>query len=252
MKSSIIHGDALAVLESGKLDGKVDLVVTSPPYDDLRSYNGYEFNAAGMLAGLYRAVKKGGVVVWNVADATKNGGRTGTSFRQALAAQAAGFIIHDVMIWSKPNPAYQHPNRYTNAFEYVFVFSKGKPAVFNGERISCSQAGKAASRWRSSADGGWDKTGARGEIQATKMHSNVWTWRAGAKPGPEHPASYPIELPLMAVRTWTRKGGLVLDPMNGSGTTCLAAKRLGRRWIGIDVSADYCALAEQRLAAELA
>lgn len=82
-------------------DNSIDLVVTSPPYDGLREYNGYSFDFENTAKELYRIVKDGGVVVWVVGDATINGSETGTSFRQALYFMSCGFNLHDTMIYQK-------------------------------------------------------------------------------------------------------------------------------------------------------
>ena len=116
----------------------IDLVVTSPPYDNLRTYNGFSFNFEFVAKQLYRVVKQGGVVVWIVSDSTVNGSETGTSFKQALYFKQIGFNIHDTMIWQKISP-FTHKNRYIADFEYMFVFSKGKPKTAN---IICDRKNK--------------------------------------------------------------------------------------------------------------
>ena len=113
-------------------DECIDLVVTSPPYDGLRTYNGYCFDFENLAKGLYRVLKQGGVVVCIVNDATVNGSETGTSFRQALYFMECGFKLHDTMIWAKDGGGALGSNRcYTQNFEYMFILSKGKPKTFN-------------------------------------------------------------------------------------------------------------------------
>ena len=110
----------------------VDLVVTSPPYDNLRNYNGFSFDLDGMITELSRIVKLGGVIVWIVSDATINGSETGTSFRQALKFMEKGFNLHDTMIWCKDGGGAVGSNLcYTQNFEYMFVLSNGKPKSVN-------------------------------------------------------------------------------------------------------------------------
>src|SRR5690554_2573254 len=135
------------------LDNFIDLTVTSPPYDNLRTYNGYSFDFENIAKELFRVTKQGGVVVWVVGDATVKGSETGASFRQALYFKEIGFNLHDTMIFRKPNPVPQFPTikRYTNDFEYMFVFSKGQPNTFNPLETRCKTAGRKVNRNTKSA-----------------------------------------------------------------------------------------------------
>ena len=147
--SDLIHGDCLEVMKDIP-DGSVDMVLTSPPYDNLRDY-GKDFKGWGdhilkpCLGEIYRTLKDGGICVWIVADATIKGSETGTSFKQALYAMDCGFSLHDTMIWNKPNPIPRTHKRYEQAFEYMFVFVKGKIKTFNPMMIPCKNAGKKRS-----------------------------------------------------------------------------------------------------------
>jgi DNA modification methylase len=128
--NKIICGDCLEVMKKIP-DGSVDLVLTSPPYDNLRTYNGYNFDFEGIAKELHRVTKDGGVIVWVVGDATIKGSETGTSFKQALYFKEIGFNLHDTMIYHKNNyPPLTH-NRYEQCFEYMFVFSKRYLKSFN-------------------------------------------------------------------------------------------------------------------------
>jgi len=111
----------------------VDLTVTSPPYDNLRIYDGYCFDFESVAKELFRITKEGGVVVWIVNDETKNGSETGTSFRQALYFMQVGFNLHDTMIWNKNgfSAVGALKTRYSPVFEYMFIFTKGKLKTFN-------------------------------------------------------------------------------------------------------------------------
>lgn len=235
-------------------DGFVDLVVTSPPYDNLRTYNGYEWDFEGLANELFRVVKKGGVVVWVVGDATINGSETGTSFRQALYFKEVGFNLHDTMIYQTGKPPMTH-KRYEQNFEYMFVLTRGQPETFNPirsvkNRIELVARNKA---WRREKDGSHDM-GLVG-LGEDKIIGNVWYIESGVRNDVicyEHPATYPEQLAKDHILSWSNEGDLVYDPFMGSGTTAKAAHQLNRRWIGSEISAEYCELAEKRLAPYLA
>lgn len=234
-------------------DGSIDLTVTSPPYDNLRTYNGTLNDWTpekwqGVIRELFRVTKYGGVVVWVVGDATINGSETGTSFRQALYAVECGFRLHDTMIYQKANYAPQNSGRYEQAFEFMFVWAKGKPAAFNALRVPCKGI-IGGSRFRQ-ADGTLKvHTGALGASE-TKPRHNVWEYTLGeyrqAKLG--HPAPAPSALARDHILSWSNPGDLVLDPFMGSGTTGKMALVHGRRFIGIERDPGYLEIAKQRIA----
>lgn len=239
-------------------DACIDLTVTSPPYDNLRTYNGYSWDITSVVAQLYRVTKRGGVVVWVVSDATKGGSETGTSFRHALAFMGAGFNLHDTMIYCKHNPPpVGGGNRYFQAFEYMFVFSKGSPKTFNAltepRRNICND--KRTHRVKSftrNADGTTTKKAVTIN-QGNPKRRNVWTYLVGGgntsndKAAFKHPAMFPEQLAADHISTWTNPGDIVLDPFMGSGTTGKMAILSDRHYIGFEISNDYCQLAEQRV-----
>jgi len=249
--NTIIEGDCLEVMADWP-DGCVDLVVTSPPYDDLRDYRGYHFDFQAIAGQLFRIVKDGGIVVWVVGDAVKDGSETGTSFRQALQFMHIGFRLHDTMIYNRPC-AYPGNTRYSQDFEYMFVCTKGKPITTNIIKdIRSLTAGRSAIKKNKLLKSGLrtDETGTRLRPEF-KERPNIWTYNAGGGHNDpiahEHPAIFPEKLAIDHVKSWSNKGDIVLDPMNGSGTTAKAAKKLGRRYIGIDISSEYCEIARKRL-----
>ncbi len=129
--ATILCGDAAEMLQKHVPADSIACVVTSPPYDDLRSYGGkgkVEWDFKGIARELFNVLTPGGVLCWNVGDATIKGCETLTSFRQALHfVDAVGFRMHDTMIWQKPNFSNPSHGRYHQVFEYVFILSKGKP-----------------------------------------------------------------------------------------------------------------------------
>jgi site-specific DNA-methyltransferase (adenine-specific) len=239
------------------------LTITSPPYDDIRDYNGYNFNdeiLSNIIKQLYRITANGGVVVWIVGDATTNGSESGSSFKQALKFMEAGFKLHDTMIYEKNTssfPAKRNGNRYTQIFEYMFVFCKGKLKTAN---LICDKPNKWAGHTN------WGKNTNRlknGELQETSdikpvpdfsPRNNIWKYNVGKgfnstdKESHEHPAIFPEKLAEDHILSWSAEGDIVLDPFSGSGTTCKMAKKNGRKYIGIDISKEYCLLAETILA----
>lgn len=251
--NKIIHSDCLDIMWSFN-DESIDLVVTSPPYDELRNYNGYKFNFEGIVKELFRVMKKGGVVVWVVGDATIDGSETGTSFKQALFFKEVGFNLHDTMIFKKRNPIPQvYRKRYTNEFEYMFVFSKGLVKVHNPIMVNCLHAGLKLSgtTYKNYSKDIQVRQKMAKPVKDKKIKGNIWGYVVGKnkedQAAKEHPAPFPLKLAEDHILSWTNKGDLVLDPLCGSGTTCVAAKILGRNYIGIDISKKYCDLAKKRI-----
>lgn len=229
----------------------VDCVVTSPPYDKLRNYKGYEFNCAGIAKELFRVMKVGGVVVWVVGDAIVKGNKTLTSFRQALIFQDAGFNVHDVMIYKKKNTPFMRSNAYTNCYEFMFVFSKGSPKTFNPLKEPTVRNGYEMLVHNKGADGVNKKV--LKELKKEKTRTNIWEYAVGLggttkdKIAFKHPAVFPEKLVIDHVLTWTNENDLIFDPMCGSGTTCKIAKILNRNFIGCDISKEYVELTKERL-----
>lgn len=231
----------------------VDLVVTSPPYDSLRKYNNdYEWNmdkCEKIISGLYRVLKPGGVVVWVVGDQTQKGSETGTSFRQALAFIKQGFLLNDTMIWRKKNPLPQVKQpRYNQVFEYMFVFSKGKPKTFNPIMVPCKCAGQDYDSTCKNMGGENGRTKKSFKINKEKVKDNVWDI-AIAQNHTSHPAVFPLELVVDHILSWSNEGDTVLDPFMGSGTTGIAAVQNGRRFIGVEIAKPYYDEALERIKA---
>ena len=216
----------------------IDLTVTSPPYDGLRTYNGYSFPFEDIAKELFRVTKQGGVVVWIVGDATMNGSESGTSFKQALFFKEIGFNLHDTMIWRKPNPIPTQNTRYQQEFEYMFVFSKGKPKTFNPIRVKSKCAGTKVKKHRATkSKHNYNNEGSY-IVADTKMIGNVWEI-ANVKNDSKHPAIFPFELAEKHIQTWSNENDIVYDPFMGSGTTLIVAKNNKRKFIGNEINKEY-------------
>jgi len=259
--NQIICGDNVETMKDWPSEC-VDLVVTSPPYDDLRDYKGYVFDFEGVAEQLYRVIRSGGVVVWVVGDATVDGSETGTSFRQALHFKHLGFNLHDTMIYHKDSCPFPETTRYYPSFEYMFVLTKGKPSNVNliADKPNKRYGEKVASSTQRMPDGktyaiSAAKTNPKKSIKLFGVRQNIWKYSPGYKKSAsddvayEHPATFPEQLAKDHIISWSNPNNLILDCMSGSGTTCVAAKMLGRNYIGIDISEEYCGIARQRLEA---
>lgn len=240
-------------------EGSVDLTVTSPPYDNLRTYNGTagdwnEGKWQQIIDQLYRVTKPGGVVVWVVGDATINGSETGTSFKQALWAMRCGFRLHDTMIYEKAGMM-PTQDRYYSVFEYMFVLSKGKPQALNFIADHANKKPGATRKKEASINKGRRKEAAGGGWIVSpefSRRSNIWRYAAGhdSRGDPslkDHPAIFPEKLAQDHILSWSNEGDTVFDPFLGSGTTGKMAILHGRDFIGIEREPTYYAIAEKRI-----
>ena len=251
MINQIHHGDCIDVMRKMKADS-IDLTVTSPPYDNLRNYNGYSFDFESVASELYRITKVGGIVVWIVADATVKGSETGTSFKQALGFVDAGFNLHDTMIWDKQNcSSVGSMNRYENTFEYMFILSKGKPKVANIIKDKPNKrAGEIQNGSIRQADGTVRRTSNYGKktIADFGRRANVWrVFPAKSKSERLHPAPFPEALAKDHIISWSNPGDVVFDPFAGSGTTAKMALLNNRRYVGAEISSEYVEIARCRI-----
>ena len=259
--NKIITGDCLEVMKDIP-DNSVDMVLTSPPYDNLRDYKGYVFNFEGIAKELFRIIKVGGVVVWVVGDATINGSETGTSFKQALYFKEIGFNLHDTMIYEKTGCPFPERNRYYPIFEYMFILSKGKPKTANliKDRENIYAGAKVARKAHArQVDGSVRENSAQRidpdrRLKDMGVRYNIWRITSSRNKNSgtgNHPAIFPEALARDHILSWSNKGDIILDPMNGSGTTTKMAKLLNREYIGIEISPEYCKIAEERLRQEV-
>ena len=219
-------------------DGFVDCVVTSPPYDDLRDYEGYSFDFESIAQELYRVIKTDGVIVWVVGDQVINGSESGTSFKQALYFKEIGFKLWDTMIYEKNSPRFaghHKGNRYTQIFEYMFILTKGKPI----SQLIIDKPNK----WAGHKD--WSGK-MKNTVAEFGVRHNIWRYVTSFN-SYGHPAPFPLELAEDHIRSWTKLDEIVYDPFMGSGTTAEAALRLGRKFIGSEVSENYCQMINKRI-----
>jgi len=254
----LILGDCLEKMNDIP-DGSVDLTVTSPPYDNLRTYNNSldwgDHVWKPVLEELFRITKLGGVVVWVVGDATIKGSETGTSFKQALWAKECGFNLHDTMIFEKKNPLPTDSRyRYYSCFEYMFVFSKGKVNAFNPIKEPTTGTRKTyKSSWGRKDDKMILSTGKERTVQNEKIKRNIFQYGISLnvatkdKNAFKHPAIFPEKLAHDHIISWSNEGDLVFDPFMGSGTTAKMAIELNRDFIGIEKDPDYFKIAQERI-----
>jgi site-specific DNA-methyltransferase (adenine-specific) len=255
--NKVTHCDCVQGMERFP-EGSIDLVVTSPPYDDLRQYQGYNFCYESVAKGLFRVLRPGGVVVWVVGDETVGGSETGTSFKQALYFKEIGFNLHDTMIYMRNSVKHPDLTRYYNCFQYMFVFSKGKPTTINliKDHKNKTAGKKETSKLQREKDGSWATRASVKKVVVRPEYSvrwNIWTYDVGSLVMAEdrlwvgHPAIFPLKLPEDHIKSWTNENDIVFDPMCGSGQTLIAAKKLNRRFVGMDICEDYCELSRKRL-----
>lgn len=241
--------ECVEFLQENISDNFIDLTVTSPPYDSLRDYNGFKFDYRNLAKELFRITKVGGVVVWIVGDETKDFRESLSSFKQAIYfVEDAGFNLLDTMIYQKKNvpPTYPNMKRYVPSFEYMFIFSKGKPKTFNPiiDRKNLYAGETKTGDTQRQKDGSTKKV--RGYIpKEFGMRFNSWIYDVGKNKDTKdslafkHPARFPEKLAEDHIVTWSNEKDIVLDPMCGSGTTCKMAKVNNRQFIGIDISEEY-------------
>ena len=253
--NKLILGDCLEKMRDIQ-DESVDLVITSPPYDNMRLYKGYTFDFKGIAEQLFRVLKQGGVCVWVIGDETKDFKESLSSFRQAIYFCETGFGLLDTMIYAKKNvpPTYPNMKRYIPSFEFMFVFTKGKPKTFNPilDRPNKYAGVRKTGDTQRQKDG--TTKSVRGYVpKEFGMRFNIWLYDVGKnkdtkdKEAFQHPARFPEMLVYDHILSWSNAGDTILDPMMGSGTTGKIANMLSRNFIGIEISVDYLKIAQNRI-----
>ncbi|MCO6499524.1 MAG: site-specific DNA-methyltransferase [Vicingus serpentipes] len=247
----------------------VDLVITSPPYDDLRTYNdfvkgnksefnGYSFPFEKIANELFRVCKEGGVVVWVVADSTIQGNETGNSFRQALYFKECGFNLFDTMIYSKPpRGAVGNNTTYWQSFEYMFILSKGKPKTINLITDRENKESRKGDNGTKRLQNGELLQVSRGGYGEYGRRTNIWEYNIGKGHSTsdqcafKHPAIFPEKLAYDHILSWSNIGDIVYDPMMGSGTVAKMCILTDRKYIGSEINPEYCEIAEERIESTL-
>jgi DNA modification methylase len=251
-KIELIQGDCLEKMKDIP-DKSIDMVLTSPPYDNLRTYNGSldwgEHIWEPVIQELFRVIKDGGVVVWVVGDATIKGSETGTSFKQALYFKEIGFNLHDTMIWLKPgfSAVGSLQTRYAPVFEYMFIFTKGKIKTFNPIKDRVNKVKGTISGTVRNRDGSLRRMSNEGKARREfGQRFNVWQITPVNK-NDIHPAIFPEKLAHDHILSWSNEGDTILDPFMGIGTTGVACKNTNRNFIGIELDPEYFKIAEKRI-----
>ncbi len=230
----------------------IDMILTSPPYDNLRLYNWFEFNFRTIALQMYRILKKWWVLVWVVGDSTLKWSESGTSFKQALYFKEIGFNLHDTMIFEKSGIPFPSSVRYNQSFEYMFVFSKGKPKTINLIRDKKNvMAGESrnTAKYRTKD---WHTKACSWTIAEYGIRNNIWRYKTANSSSTDkiaykHPAIFPEQLAEDHILTWSNEGDIVLDPMAGSWTTLKMAHKNNRNYIWIEISEEYCSIINARL-----
>ena len=259
----MIHAEDCLDTMRGMDAGSVDMILTSPPYDGIRTYKGFTFDVQAIAGEAYRVIKPGGVVAWNIADQVKQQAHSLTSYRHLFAFTDAGFILHQPLIIEKlnlnqPGKCYR---KYWDASEYVWILTKGPPATFNGieDRRNATAGAFRNYTGHREPDGTYKKYYGKGKKGYTcpefGKRTNVWRITAGGGKSAtdpiahKHPAIMHEQLARDLITSWSDPGDLVYDPFMGSGTTAVAAIKEGRRWAGSEISGDYCKLIKMRVEA---
>ncbi len=255
--NTIICGDAVTVMKTFP-SNSIDMVVTSPPYDAIRHYKGFDLNLHDVGGEIYRVLKDGGVAVMVIQDQTKNFGKSLTSFRTIIDwCDSFAFKLFETVIYRKYGAEGGWWNkRFRVDHEYIPIFLKGeRPLYFSKEhlKIPSKHAGKTMTGGGTRLTNGIRIATKSITINLTKCRGTIWEYLTagdGSRLKHEHPATFPNQLPYDFIQAFAPKGAVILDPFVGSGTTTVAAKNLGYDYIGIDIAKEYCAIAEKRMKIE--
>lgn len=248
-------------------NNSVDLAITSPPYDGQPKYgNGeryerdwYEDFFLKVTGEIHRVLKPHGSFVLNYRSKRHKGERGMVQYELVFWLREQGFLFADDFVWGKPSPVPGRFNRYLkDAVEYCFQFAKTAEWQFFPDQCLTPARWDIKDRERRkrlpqnhvrvNAPSGHG----RNRVQAGPdmvRPSNLLYFEPEFGPNPtRHPARFPIELPSFFINLLSKPGQLVFDPFGGTGTTALAAERLGRRWLVSELDSEYAAVLPERIA----
>lgn len=258
VENIILTADALNVLPQLPA-GSVDLTLFSPPYDDVRDYKGgWTFDFRQLGENLFRITRDGGVCVVVIADGTKDFAKSLTTFRLAVSwCDLVGWRLFECCIYQRHgNPGAWWTKRFRVDHEYILIFFKGKrPTTFHKEHlmIPSKHAGKVYTGTDRLTNGGF-KVITPKSVNDVKCRGTIWPYATSNSEGNrlklKHPATFPDQLAADIIQCFSEPGDLVLDPMCGSGTTCVVARQQRRRYIGVDISDEYSEIARRRIREE--
>jgi site-specific DNA-methyltransferase (adenine-specific) len=242
-------------------DNFIDMILTSPPYDNRRTYEDCKWNFdvfKSVADGFYRIMKENGVIVWVVNDETKDFCETLTSFKHVIYfVEKCKFNLLDTMIYyKKGGGAPVSPSiakyRYSPCFEYMFIFCKGKKNTFNPLKVKCINAGIMNNYTTSRQINGVLKRVNPIVTHETKIKNNVWEIMSNDNTDNKendsvHPAVFPKQLVIDHIKSWTNENDVVFDPFAGSGTVAKVCQLLNRKFICSEISKNYCDLINKTL-----
>ena len=240
-------------------NNSVDLIVTSPPYDELRDYKGnssFDLHQVGIE--VFRVLKEGGIAAMVIQDQTKNFGKSLTSFRTIIDwCDEIGFKLFETVIYRKNgSEGAWWTKRFRVDHEYMPIFLKGeRPQFFNKEplKIKSKHGGKVMKGSGSRKTNGETQETVTRAINSMKCRGTIWNYLMAGDKNPlkrKHPAVFPDKIPFDFIQCFCPENGIVLDPFTGSGSTLVMAQKLGRYFIGFDIEESYCDVANQRLVEE--
>lgn len=246
-------------------DNSIDLVVTSPPYDEIRDYKGFKLDLHNVGIEISRILKDGGICVMVIQDQTKDGRKSGTSFRTIVDWDTNT----DLDIWEcciyqrRATPGAWWSKRFRVDHEYIPIFIKGKrPQYFNKEHMKEPTKPEYGLIKKGLGNRNTDGTTIYDtskvyELPKEKDQGTVIHYKNSSRETPKsseigkikllHPATFPDKLASDFIQCFTTEGMIILDPFMGSGTVARMSKELNRNYIGFELSDEYIKIAEKLL-----
>lgn len=258
-RNTILHSDALIALPD-LAEGSVDLTVFSPPYDGIREYGkNWRLDYKALGSELLRVTADGGVCAVVIGDGTKDFAKSLTTFRWAVDwVDRAGWRLFECCIYQRHgNPGAWWSQRFRVDHEFILIFFKGsRPRHFDKTTlmVPSKHAGKVYSGTDRLTNGGFKKIEPKA-VNDMKCRGTLWEYSTSNTEGNrtklEHPATYPDSLAEDLIVCFSKPGDLVLDPMCGSGTTCVMAAKNKRAFLGIEINQEYHRISMKRMQEEV-